>query len=192
MNMKKIAIFCAMVVLMGTMIAGCSPKGQEASLPVVSTTFYGQSFQGISLPIEAFQEQFNEKAPDGYQVSFSSNATNYYQETWEDGIQLSLTYDDAGASIVSVHLSLSLEKSPDMDNFRGVTEAIWSVLIPSSTQEQYAQAVKELGMDGASFDSWQEGETKETVLNGMQNKVQKTGDTVALELFPEYQEESQG
>ncbi len=81
---------------------------------------------------------------------------------------------------------------PDMDNFRGVTEAIWSVLIPSSTQEQYAQAVKELGMDGASFDSWQEGETKETVLNGMQNKVQKTGDTVALELFPEYQEESQG
>ena len=190
--MKKIAIFCAMVVLMGTMMAGCGQKGQEAPLPVVSTTFYGQSFQGISLPIDTFQEQFNEKAPDGYQVSFASNATNYYKETWEDGIQLSLTYDDAGVSIVSVHLSLSLEKSPDMDNFRGLTEAIWSVLIPSSTQEQYAQAIKELGMDGDSFDSWQEDEIKETVLNGMQNKVQKTGDTVALELVPEYQEESQG
>ena len=33
------------------------------------------------------------KAPDGYQVSFfPSNATNYYKETWEDGIQLSLYF----------------------------------------------------------------------------------------------------
>lgn len=190
--MKRLRMVCAVIILTCAMMAGCGSNGQDASLPVVSTTFYGQSFDGISLPIETFQERFNEKAPEGRQVSFSQNATGYYKEAWEDGIQLSLTYDDAGVSIVSVHLSFSLEKTPDMGDVRKLTETVWSVLIPSSTQEQRAQAIKELGMDGDSFDSWEEDERKETVLNGLQNQAQRTGDTIALELFPEYQEESEG
>ena len=188
--MKKLLALCAAIFLLCGTISGC---GQEPSpLPVVSTTFYGQSFPRIFLPIGTFQEQFNEKAPEGYRVDFSENATNYYKQVWEDGTQLSLTYDDTNESIVSVHLSFSLSELPDTDLRDDLAGITLSILNPSSTEEQRAQALQELGLNEASFDSWEEGQEQETSLNGLHVTAQKSNGSLTLEIYPESEEVSQG
>ena len=63
---------------------------------------------------------------------------------------------------------------------------------PSSTEEQRAQALQELGLNEASFVSWGEGQEQETSLNGLHVTVQKSNGSLTLEIYPESEEVSQG